>query len=108
MTFAQPWWLLVGALAAGLVVALHARRRRRAVVPSLQLWRMLAGAEARSTAWTAPRVSWPLVLQVLSVLLIAVALADPRPTDSAPRHTVLLLDVSASMAAARDDGRTPF
>ena len=100
MTLLAPGWLLLGALAA-LVLVLHMRRRRQVDVPSVMLWRKLGNATAprRSLRWPTPNLL--LFLQVLTVLLVAIAMAQPLFGASSTQqlHTVYLLDSSATMGA---------
>lgn len=87
-------------------------RRKRRVVSSTLLWsRSLADLRA-NTPFQRIRFSWLLVLQILAIILIALALAQPEAEGlgaSGGRH-VLLIDRSASMNAmesVEDDG-TPI
>ncbi|MFO7545322.1 MAG: BatA domain-containing protein [Trueperaceae bacterium] len=98
MTFAAPAYLwLLSALP--LVIALHylRARRRRHDVSALFLWR-----KARQTVARRRRFSptWLLVAQLAFTALAALALAQPRIATTALPDRVLLLDVSASMAAS--------
>lgn len=100
MTLLAPGWLVLGALAA-LVLVLHMRRRRQLDVPSVMLWRRLGNAAAprRSLRWPTPNLL--LLLQILTVLLIALAMAQPLFGGGRQDqlHTVYLLDASATMGA---------
>ncbi|MCW5715784.1 MAG: VWA domain-containing protein [Bauldia sp.] len=105
MTLLAPAWLLLGALAA-VVVALHARRRRRVEIPSLQIWSLLERSSSRTRSFRRPPLNLILALQLLFVLLIAIALA--RPTAGAdpdrPDHVIYVLDASGSMRTATGTG----
>lgn len=86
-------------------------RRKRRVISSTLLWsRSLADLRA-NTPFQRIRFSWLLLLQILAIVLIAVALAQPEAEGlgaSGGRH-VLLIDRSASMNAmetAEEDGTT--
>ena len=86
-------------------------KRRRRVVSSTLLWsRSLADLRA-NTPFQRIRFSWLLLLQILAVILIALALAQPEAEGlgaSGGRH-VLLIDRSASMNAletADEEGGT--
>ncbi|MGZ9810198.1 VWA domain-containing protein [Pseudoroseicyclus sp. H15] len=107
--FAAPAFLLFGLL-AGAVLLLHAVRKRRAVVPSLILWRRFALPEGRRQArrrW--PPFSWPLVLQIAAILLIALALTQPYLSRQKPAdHLILVLDGSGAMAVTQPGGAAPF
>ncbi|NDV01189.1 VWA domain-containing protein [Pseudoroseicyclus tamaricis] len=109
LSFSAPLFLAVGLVAAG-VLLLHAVRKRRAEVPSLLIWRRFAlpeGSRQARRRW--PPFSWPLVLQIAAVLLLATALAQPYLSRRAPaEHLVLVLDGSAQMAAESADGTPLF
>ena len=107
MGFATPAFLLL-ALLGGLVLALHSRQMRRRVVGSLRLWRELALPSAQRRArrrW--PPLSFPLVLQLGAVILLAIALAQPFWSDDRPpQHLIVVLDASEGMAVRGSDGAT--
>lgn len=100
MTLLAPAWLLLGGLAV-IIAVLHMRRRRQLDVPSVLLWRLLddPGTQRRTLRWPPPSVL--LFLQLLIVLLAAVALTQPLfGANRGDRdHTIFLVDASASMRA---------
>ncbi|MCW5714221.1 MAG: VWA domain-containing protein [Bauldia sp.] len=96
MTFIAPAWLLVFG-AAALVLLLHARRRRSVTVPSVQIWRLIESAGSRRPNIRRPPPSLPLLLQLLALLIAALALAQPRFGAAPDDHVVFLLDASGSM-----------
>lgn len=97
MTFQQPWWLLLLGLLV-LVFALHANRRRHVVVTSLFLWQQVQGHDDSKRATRRfPPINLLLILQALAVITIALALARPQFTDSAPDHWIIMLDSSTAM-----------
>ncbi len=100
MTFLAPAWLLLSGLAIAILV-LHMRRRRQLDVPSVLLWRLIdnTGAPRRSLRWPPP--SLLLFLQLLVVVLVALALAQPLfgANRGDAEHTIFVLDASASMRA---------
>lgn len=63
---------------AGLIIALHARRKRMIVVPGLLIWRRI---QPRSTLARArlrmPPMSLPLLLQLAALAALVLALAQP-------------------------------
>lgn len=107
LTFAQ--FATLFASVAGVVVALYLfdRSRRRQVVASLRFWRP---AEKPAPVSRRRRIQqpWSLLLQLLSLLLLLLAIAQPRlgNEDSQPRDHVVVLDTSAWMAA-RNAGARP-
>lgn len=92
---------------AGFLVALYFydRSRRRAVVSTLRFWpRRLAPAVRQRHK----RIQHPLslLLQLVALLLLLLAIADPRPEAlGAPsKHVVIVLDTSAAMALSDSAG----
>ncbi|MGD9738183.1 MAG: VWA domain-containing protein [Bauldia sp.] len=100
MSFLTPVWLLLGALAAYIFI-LHMRRRRQLDVPSVMIWRLMENnlTPHRALRWPPPSIL--LALQLIILVLVALALAQPligtqRGEDD---HTIYVLDASASMRA---------
>lgn len=106
MRFANPAGLLLLALAIP-VVLLHVLKPRRqpVEVSSTYLWRSVAQPVSAATPWQRLRPSILLFLQLLAVLLLAVAVARPVRVTAAPlsEHTVFIIDASGSMAAKDGD-----
>jgi hypothetical protein len=98
---------LAGALSAG-VVALYLldRSKRKQVVSTLRFW---TGAGVRTQLKHRRRIQqpWSLLLEIISLLLLLLALAGPRlgVIGGAGRDHVLILDTSAWMASAGSRGR---
>ena len=102
MTFLAPGFLwLLAALPA--VVALHylKTRRREQPVSALFLWEQ---AERDASHRRRFSLHWLLLLQLLSVALLALALARPVLAGQGDPDRVLVIDASASMAAEDPDG----
>jgi len=104
MSFAAPWWLAALALVFA-VLALHIRRRRTIPVGSVVLWRQLQATSSHSRIIKPPTPSLALLLQLLAVVLVALALAGPRLGAAPAAHRVYVLDGSGSMAT--DDAGGP-
>lgn len=102
MRFANPAALALAALAIPVLV-LHVLRPRRppVQVSSTWLWQEVARPVSAATPWQRLRPSLLLLLQLLAVLLLAVAVARPVRVTAAPlaAHTVFIVDTSGSMAA---------
>src|SRR6202158_2633505 len=92
---------LVGAISAG-VVALYLldRSKRRQVVATLRFW---SAADVRTQLKHRRRIQqpWSLLLQLLSIILLLLAVAGPRfgADEDASRDHVVILDTSAWMGA---------
>ena len=102
MTFANPWGLLLGALAIPVIVMHILRPRRQAVtVSSTYLWESVQRPVSAAQPWQKLRWSWLLVAQLLAIALLAVAVARPARLTPArlAAHTVFIIDASGSMAA---------
>lgn len=106
MTPTLPWAFAALVLAVPLVAAyLHRRRRTDKRVPSVIIFRAIAGASRPTRrAWSRPRHLVSLALVLLALVGLVVALADLRDEQDKPRDFVVVLDTSASMAAS--DGST--
>lgn len=102
MSFLAPGflWLLA---AIPLVIALHflRNRRRHQVVSALFLWQQAsnqADVRRRFSLW------WLLLLQIVAVIVSALALAQPVLVGRGVPDRVIIIDASASMAATDPDG----
>lgn len=108
MDLLSPWALALLALGIPLA-AMYLRRRRRekASVPSLELWRAVQRDLAAQTGLQRFRGERSLWLQLLALALTALALAGPvrRQRVSPAQRLVLVVDTSASMGA-RDGSST--
>ena len=108
---------LVPAALAGLAIAIPVLllymlrlRRREQVISSTFLWRQVIQDTEANTPWQRLRRNLLLFLQLLILLLMALALARPFitvPTVSAGK-IALLVDASASMTANDMNGQTRF
>jgi Mg-chelatase subunit ChlD len=109
MTLLSPLSLLWG-LAILPVIALHLLKPNRTAVEisSTFLWREHHAPVTSAKPWQRLRVTLPLVLQCLAIALMAFGLARPTRSTVTPygRHTVFLVDTSASMGARTKSGAT--
>ncbi len=107
MSFANPTALWLAALAIP-VVLLHVLRPRRArhEVRSVLLWQQVSSPVAAASPWQRLVPSTLLILQLLAVLLLAIAAARPVVVEETPlaAHTVFIIDASASMGAREGAG----
>lgn len=101
-------WLLA-AIPIILFYILRTRLRRQPVA-TLLFWDQLFDQKRQSSWWQRLRHWLSLLLQLAFLLLVVGALADPLWTDQADEagQIVIVVDNSASMAAATDDGSTRF
>ena len=91
------------ALTLPAIVALYFLRIRRPtrVVPALNLWPDQIRDRQANVPWQRLRFSWLLLLQLLAAGVLVAAAVQPALSagTSLARHSVVLLDVSASMQA---------
>lgn len=93
---------------AGLLVALYFydRSRRRVLVSTLRFWPRRPAPAVRQRH---KRIQHPLslLLQLVALLLLLLAIADPRPNVGgvSARQRVVLLDTSAATALTDGEGR---
>lgn len=114
MNWLSPWtafWLLVILVPLLLLLYILRLRRARQVVPSTLLWNEAAEDIQANTPFQRLRRNLLLLLQLIALLMLACAVAQPRFESAAGRgeRTVLLIDRSASMQASDGGGgRTRF
>lgn len=102
MSFLTPAFLLLGLLAAPIILLYMLRLRRREVtVSSTLLWQKLLRDREANAPWQKLRRNLLLILQLLILAALVLALARPfLPSPSViTGNTVVLLDGSASMQA---------
>lgn len=102
MSFLTPLFLLLGLLAAPILILYMLRRRRReVVVSSTLLWQKLLRDREANAPWQRLRRNLLLLLQLLILAALTLALARPYlPVPGAVSgNAVVLLDGSASMQA---------
>ena len=91
------------ALTLPAIIALYFLRIRRPtrVVPALHLWPDQVRDRQANVPWQRLRFSWLLLLQLLAAAVLVAAAVQPVLSAGASlaRHSVVLLDVSASMQA---------
>ena len=102
MTFLAPAAAFL-ALTIPAIVALYFLRIRRPtrIVPALHLWPDQVRDRQANVPWQRLRFSWLLLLQLLAAAVLVAAAVQPvlSAGTSLARHSVVLLDVSASMQA---------
>ena len=102
MTFLAPAAALLG-LSLPAILALYFLRIRRPtrVVPALHLWPDQIRDRQANVPWQRLRLSWLLLLQLLAAAALVFAATQPALPASATlaRHSIVLLDASASMQA---------
>ncbi|MGH9559675.1 MAG: vWA domain-containing protein [Bryobacteraceae bacterium] len=97
---------LAGAISAGIfALYLLDRSKRKQVVATLRFW---IAADVRTELKHRRRIQqpWSLLLQILSIVLLLIALAGPRwgGEDNSSRDHVVILDTSAWMGARTRQG----
>jgi Ca-activated chloride channel family protein len=102
MTFLVPAAAFL-ALTVPVIVALYFLRIRRPtrVVPALHLWPDEIRDRQANVPWQRIRFSWLLLLQLLAAAILVAAALQPALAANAAlaRHSIVLLDSSASMQA---------
>jgi VWA domain-containing protein/aerotolerance regulator-like protein len=111
VSFAAPLGLLALGLALPVIALYLLKVQRRSVpVAYLRLWEELVQETQRRSFFERLKRWLSLLVQLLILLGLVLALADPRrsarPEDA--RQVVLVLDASASMQTREADGRTRF
>src|SRR3954469_19592824 len=102
-----------------MVILLHMRNTtpRLRQVPTLRFWLLTLQEQRERTSFRRPPISLLMLLQIAIVGLVALALARPVTTSALsglgqrtePRHLIVLLDGSTSMAATDgQNGQTRF
>lgn len=108
MSLAAPGYLGLLALVP-LVVYLHMRRHRSRRVPSTVVWKLVAEQAEPRPRLRPVRSSLSLWLQVATVALASLALAEPRLGSAEPTHRVLVIDAGqTSGARTASSGRTAY
>jgi len=104
LIFSNPTGLLaLSAIPVVLLIHFFQQKSRPTRITTLFLLRHLSPESAQGISFEKLRPSWPLVLQILCVLLVAWVLAGPRwlrPASS--QRVVMVLDSSLSMQAFRE------
>jgi hypothetical protein len=102
---------VIFAAGAGVITLLYLlkMRRRQLIVPFAALWEQVTRESESRRLWRKLRrlVSW--LIQLILLALVCLALGDPRPEVwlREPATTAIVIDTSASMAAAaNEDGAT--
>lgn len=102
MTFLEPRAALL-AMTLPVIVALYFLKIRRPtrIVPALHLWPNQVRDRQASVPWQRLRFSWLLLLQLAAAAVLVGAALQPALAASATlaRHSIVLLDDSASMQA---------
>ena len=84
-------------------------RRRQLVVPFAALWEQVTRESESRRLWRKLRRLFSWLIQLILLALVCLALGDPRPDVwlREPATTAIVIDTSASMAAAaNEDGAT--
>ncbi|ARU62653.1 hypothetical protein CBW65_17990 [Tumebacillus avium] len=106
MNWMSPWMLsFLAALPVIVVLYLLKRTYEKVTVPSTLLWGQVLREMEANRPWQKLRRNLLLLLQLLLALLLALALARPALYGEGPvaEHTIIVLDLSPSMAATGPD-----
>lgn len=102
MSFLAPTAAVLGLIVPAIVALYFLKiRRPTRVVPALHLWPTEIRDRQANVPWQRLRASWLLLLQLLAAAVLVFAALEPALPASAAlaRHTIILLDSSASMQA---------
>ena len=103
MSLLAPLALLSALIVGPLIVAMYLLKLRREErrVSSTFLWRRMVRDVEANAPWQRLRRNWLLLLQLLILILLAIALARPffLTTGISGRNLIIILDRSASMVA---------
>ncbi|MGQ9829727.1 MAG: vWA domain-containing protein [Roseiflexus sp.] len=103
MSLLAPFALLSTLIVGPLIVAMYLLKLRREErrVSSTFLWRRMVRDLEANAPWQRLRRNWLLFLQLLLLILLAIALARPffLTTGISGQNLIIILDRSASMAA---------
>ena len=100
MTFAHPWALLLGLLAAGVVFLQRLRPAvHRETLSTGMFWERVLAADPVRVSWLRVRDTISLAIRLAVVFLVTLAAAEPQIPP--PRRLVVVLDTGASMQAGR-------
>ena len=100
MNFVFPAAFFLTALGAGIVALYLQRQRRRAMeVSTLLFWQRVLEREPHRQFLGRLRHPLSLLVQLLILLAVILALAQPEPGRKATGHTVIVLDARARMQA---------
>lgn len=108
MTLLAPFFLGLLLLAPA-IMALHIRQRRHLVVPAIMIWqRVQSGGDKARSSLRLPPLSLSLVLQLLALLAIVIALAQPLVGPNGDvRHWIYVVENSGPADTA-EAGRRPL
>lgn len=107
ITLGAPQFLWALAIPAGIIAVYLLRRRYQPrQVPSTFLWRRTLKDHEANRPMQRLRKNLLLAVQLLAAVLLVLALAQPNIQGSQASHTILIFDLSGSMQAETEEGRT--
>jgi len=109
MSFQNPWGLLA-LLAVPALIALYIlkQKHKEIKVPGLLLWKKTQAMMEASTPWQKLRRNLLFFLQLLAVIALALAIANPAINAAGAFDDIcVIIDASASMQAT-DNGKTRY
>jgi hypothetical protein len=88
-----------------LILWWHMQHREPLEVPSTRLWRIVADGDRASRRLRRPPLSRALALQLLAVVVLALAAAEPRFAAFERGPTVLVVDAGVATSVLTEEGR---
>lgn len=102
-----PFFLL---LLIPIIIVMYLLKQKAVETPisSLFLWKEMYRNVEANTPWEKLKKNWLLILQIITVIVLIIALASPyiMSASAGADHAIIVIDNSASMNAMYDENRT--
>ncbi len=104
------WWPLFLLLLIPVIIVMYLLKQKAVETPisSLFLWKEMYRNVEANTPWEKLKKNWLLILQIITLLILILALTSPYiiSGSAGADHAVLVIDNSASMSAMYDENHT--
>ena len=106
------WWPLAFVLLVPIIIIMYMLKQKAKdqKVASLFLWKEMVKNDRANTPWEKLKKNWLLLLQILTLLVLIIALMSPYFMSSlvSSGKACVVIDTSASMGFMYDDNQTRF